>query len=128
MKTVEELLAGYALNDGEICSLKLEVNYTANNSSLRQAALEVLIRKEATRGKWVPCLLKIHMAGVQRIVISEDFAMSRYSDVVFKTLEEGKYYLSFDPCGNSGEPHENDNLVFIASSVSVEESIIQDRF
>ena len=128
MKTIEELLAGYALNDGEICSLKLDVNYAANNSSLRRAALEVLIRKEATDGKWVPCLLKIQLAGVQRIVISEDFELSRYSDVVFKEVEEGKCYLSFDPHGNSGEPHENDNLVFVASSVSVEEGIIQDRF
>jgi hypothetical protein len=54
--------------------------------------------------------------------------LSRYSDVVCKEIEEGKYYFSFDPYGNSGEPHENDNLVFIASSVSVEEGVIQDRF
>jgi hypothetical protein len=127
MKTIEELLAGYALNDGEICFLKLSANYIANDSSLRHVALEVLIRKEAD-GKWVPCLLKIHLAGVQRIVISEDFVLSRYSDVVFKEIEKGRYYLSFDPCGNSGEPHEDDNLVFVASSVSVEEGVIQDRF
>ena len=128
MKTIEELLAGYALNDGEICALKLDVDYTANNSSFRQAVLEVLIRKEATHDKWVPCLLKIQLTDVQRIVISEDVEVNRYSDVVFKKLGEGKYYLSFDPHGNSGEPHENDNLVFIARSVSVEEGVIQDRF
>ena len=128
MKTIEELLAGYALNDGEICSLKLDVDYAANDSSLRQVALEVLIRKEAAHDKWVPCLLKIHLTDVQRIIISEDFELSRYSDVVFKKIEEGRYYLAFDPYGNSGEPHENDNLVFIASSVNVEEGVIQDRF
>ncbi|UOQ98987.1 hypothetical protein MUN81_05720 [Hymenobacter sp. 5317J-9] len=128
MKTVEELLAGYALNDGEICSLKLDVDYAANNYLHRQAALEVLIRKEAAHNKWVPCLLKIQLSGVHRIVISEDFELSRYSDVVFKEIEERKYYLSFDPYGNLGEPHENDNLVFVASSVSVEEGVIQDRF
>ena len=128
MKTMEELLVGYALNDGEICSLKLDVDYTVNNSSFRQAALEVLIRKEVADGKWVPCLLKIQLTSVQRIVISEDFELSRYSDVVFKEVGEGKYYLSFDPYGNLGEPHENDNLVFVANSVSVEEGAIQDRF
>ena len=121
-------MVGYALNDGEICSLKLDVNYTVNNSSSRQAALEVLIRKEAADGKWVPCLLKIQLTGVLRIVISEDFELSRYSDLVFKEVGEEEYYLSFDPYGNSGEPHENDNLVFVANSVSVEEGVIQDRF
>ena len=125
---IEELLAGYALNDGEIYSLKLDTNYVANDSSLRQAALEVLIRKKAADGKWAPCLLKIHLVGVQRVVINEDFVLGRYSDVVFKEVEKGKYYLSFDPYGNSGEPHENDNLVFVASSVRIEEVIIQDRF
>ena len=127
MKTTEELLAGFALNDGEICSLKLHVHYAANNSSLRQAALVVLIRKKVAHDKWVPCLLKIQLSGVQRIVISEDFELSRYSDVVFKKVGDEKYYFSFDPNGNSGEPHENDNLVFVASSVSVEEGVIQDR-
>ena len=121
-------MVGYALNDGEICSLKLDVDYTVNNSSFRQAALEVLIRKEVADGKWVPCLLKIQLTSVQRIVISEDFELSRYSDVVFKEVGEGKYYLSFDTYGNLGEPHENDNLVFVANSVSVEEGAIQDRF
>ena len=127
MKTTAELLAGYALNDGEICSLKLDVDYAANNSSLRRVALAVMIRKKAVHN-WVPCLLKIHLAGVQKIVISEDFDLNRYSDIVFKEVEEGKYYVSFDPYGNSGEPHENDNLVFVASSVSIEEGVIQNRF
>jgi hypothetical protein len=65
MRTIEELLNGYALNDGEICSLKLDTNYAANDSSCRQAALEVLIRKKAANG-WVPCLLKIRLAGLQK--------------------------------------------------------------
>ena len=125
---IEELLASYALNDGEICSLNFDANYATNNSSLRQAALEVLIRKKSTSGKWVPCLLRIHLVGVQRIVINEDFALSRYSDMVFKEVEKERYYISFDPYGNSGEPHENDNMVFVASSISVEEGVIQDRF
>ena len=125
---MEELLAGYALNDGEICSIKLDANYAANDSSPRQAALEVLIRKKAASGKWVPCLMRINLTGVQRIVINEDFGLSRYTDVVFKKMGKGKFYLSFDPCGNSGEPHEDDNLVFVANSISIEEGLIQDRF
>ena len=123
METIEELLAGYALNDGEIRSLKLDANYAASNSSFRQAALQILIRKKAVN-EWVPCLLNIHLAGVQKIVINEDFDLNRYSDIVFKEIEKGTYYLSLDPYGNSGEPHENDNLVFIANSVSVEEGVI----
>ncbi len=122
-------MAGYALNDGEICSIKLAVDYTsANNSALRQASVDVLIRKKTADGKMQPCLLQIHLNGVRKIVINEEFDSRYYSDVVFKRVENGLWYLSLDPYGNAGEPHEEDNLVIVSEAVRIDEGVIQDRF
>lgn len=50
MKPMEELLAKYALNDGELRSLRLNANYTSVNDSLvRQASVEVLVRKRLAK-------------------------------------------------------------------------------
>lgn len=83
---MEELLARYILNDGQIRSLDLRVEYgSANSSSLRQASVEILTRKKLLNGKWEPCLLRIHLINVQKIVIYDDFdSPSYYSDVVFR--------------------------------------------
>ncbi|MGY2131139.1 hypothetical protein ACW9KT_02845 [Hymenobacter sp. HD11105] len=126
---MEELLAGYALNDGKICSIRLEVEYSSvTNSAVRQASVHLLIRKKATNGKWEPCLLQIQLIGIQKLVINEEFDSTYYSDVVFKKIENDMWYLSLDPYGNSGEPQEKDNLVIVAESVKIEEEILQDRF
>lgn len=126
---MEELLAGYALNDGEICSLNLEVEYTsASNYPLRQASVVLLVRKKTASKTLTPCLLKIKLTKVRKVVLNEDFGSINYSDVVFKKVENGLWYLSLDPYGNSGEPHEEDNLVIVAESLEIEEGAIQDRF
>jgi hypothetical protein len=126
---MEELLADYALNDGEICSLNLGIEYTsAKNSPRRQASVALLVRKKTASEKLEPCILKVKLTGVQKVVLNEDFGSVYYSDVVFKKVESGLWYLSLDPHGNAGEPHEEDNLVIMAESIEVEEGVIQDRF
>jgi hypothetical protein len=46
------------------------------------------------------------------IDLFEDFQTdSGYSDVTFLKLDNGDFYLSLDPFGNSGMPHAKDNLV-----------------
>ena len=122
---MDELLAKYILDDGAICSLSLEVDYTsASNSPHRQASVEVLIRKKLLNDKWEPCRLQIHFIGIQKIVINEEFSSFYYSDIVFRKEENGMWYLSLDPYTNLGEPHEEDNLVIVAHSVSIEERAI----
>ncbi len=53
--------------------------------------------------------------------INEDMDSDYYSDIVLVKQENGTYYLSLDPYGNSGEPHEDDNLVIIANAFAIEE-------
>ncbi|MET4105619.1 hypothetical protein [Hymenobacter sp. UYP22] len=125
---MEKLLEEYALNDGEILSLKLDAAYALNSESmLRQAFVELLIRKRVGNA-WMPCVLQIELGEILSLRLNEDFTSSRYSDIVFKRIEDDRWYLSLDPYGNSGEPHEKDNLVIVAKSVKIDEGVIQDRF
>ncbi|GGG27574.1 hypothetical protein [Hymenobacter glacieicola] len=125
---MEKLLKDYALNDGEIISLKINAAYTFNSEPvLRQASVELLIRKRA-RNAWMPCVLQIELDEILSLRLNEDFASPRYSDIVFKRIEDDRWYLSLDPYGNSGEPHEEDNLVIVAKSVKIDEGVTQDRF
>lgn len=122
---MEDLLKGYALNDGEILSLKLDAAYAFNKESvLRQASVKLLIRKQVGN-KWEPCALQIELSGICKILIDEDFVTSRYSDIILKRTNDNLWYLALDPCGNSGEPHQDDNLVIVANSLSIKEQPIQ---
>ncbi|RSK46277.1 hypothetical protein [Hymenobacter perfusus] len=124
---MEKLLAGYVLNDGEIYSLELGAQYgSASGSPRRQASVALLVRKKTVDGKLETCLLQIHLTGVQKIVLNEEFGSCYYSDVVFKRVE-GLWYLSLDPYGNSGELHEQDNWVIVAEAVAIEEGVIPNR-
>ena len=125
---MDEIPAEYAWNDGELCSLKLTTDYIASDSSSRQAAVEMLIRKRVAKNKWEPCRVHILLSGIQKVVINDDFELSRYSDVTFTKTESNAWYLSLDPHGNSGEPHEDDNMVFVADSMNIKEGAIQARF
>ncbi|GAB2457839.1 hypothetical protein GCM10011375_06780 [Hymenobacter qilianensis] len=125
---MEELLATYALSDGKIRSLQLGLEYTsASNSPLRQASIALQVRKKTANGKLKPCLLQLKLIGIRKLVFNEEFDSCYYSDVIFKKLENGLWYLSLDPSGNSGEPDEEDNMVVVAESVEVEEGA-QDKF
>jgi len=70
----------------------------------------------------------ILLSGIQKVVINDDFKLSRHSDVTFTKTENNTWYLSLDPHGNSGEPHEDDNMVFVADSMNIKEGAIQARF
>ena len=114
--TLEELGNGYFICDGEIFSLKVNLDYYSYNSS--NAIIELKIRKRITRKLTEAYIVKITFNQVEDIRLYEDFKSGRYySDIVLKELESGLFYLSLDPFGNSGEPHEEDNLVIIAKEI-----------
>lgn len=118
--TLEQLGNGYYLCDGEIISLNINLDYSFNSSSNSKITLRV--RKRLTRKLDEPCILELTMTQVQEIRLFEDFKSGQeYSDIVLKELESGQVYLSLDPFGNSGEPHEKDNLVIIGKEILIEE-------
>lgn len=67
-------------------------------------------------------LVRITLNHLQEIRCFEDFKGGRYySDIVLKELESSQIYVSLDFFGNSGAPHEADNLVIIAKKIAIEE-------
>ena len=118
--TLEELGKGYYLCDGEILSINVHLDYSFDDSS--KANVELRVRKRKTRKLSESCIIGLTFIQVQNISLYEDFKSGRdYSDIVLKELESGLIYLSLDPFGNSGEPHEEDNLVVIGKEILIVE-------
>lgn len=116
------MLENYILVDGEIIMLSLGLEYQfVSNSPIRQATIQLAVRKRLSPTKWVPCQVQLQFQQLRKIDISEDFSSASYSDFVLMRLPDKTWYLSLDPYGNAGEPHEQDNLVVVAESLAVKE-------
>lgn len=116
---VEELFSRYYLNDGEINLLRINLNYL--NTEESSAFIELKVRKPAGKKKFKNCKIELRFEHLKEVIIVEDLDILYYSDITFKQIENGFFYLSLDPYGNSGEPHEEDNLVFIAGKLNFKE-------
>ncbi|OON67782.1 hypothetical protein [Hymenobacter sp. CRA2] len=113
----------YALNDGEIRAVELSLRY--GESAASKGSVQLRVRKRVSKNRYESCLLTLEFGCVVRAVVDEDFTNSinyNYSDIVLTKLENGLYYLSLDPFGNSGKPHEQDNLVLVAQSLTIHEA------
>ncbi|GAB3830163.1 hypothetical protein [Hymenobacter jeollabukensis] len=111
----------YALNDGEIRAVELSLRYGEPTAS--KGSVQLRVRKQVAPNKYESCLLTLELSGVTKVLLDEDFTAGvYYSDIVLTKLENGLYYLSLDPFGNSGKPHEQDNLILVAQSLIIHEA------
>lgn len=109
----EDPLSNYALNDGEILWFKLDL-------SQQTCTLRLNVREYAETRKLKEFIIDLNFTEVSSIEISEDFrTYGRYSDVTFSKTNDGSFYLSLDPYGNTGIPDEKDNFVIIAKYLVV---------
>ncbi|RZK36119.1 MAG: hypothetical protein EOO57_07785 [Hymenobacter sp.] len=121
---MNELLENYILADGTIISISLGLEYQfTSNSPVRQAIIQLAVRKRLSPTKWIPCQIQLQFHQLCRIKVLEDFSSASYSDIVLKQLSDTTWYLSLDPFGNTGEPHEQDNLVIVANQLTLKEVI-----
>lgn len=120
---LEELYSTYVLCDGEIHSFKLDFNYLSfGDTKHTEAIIELKVRKKAAKKRFEYCRIDLHFQQVVKFSLYEDFGSSvNYSDITLKKLENGLYYFSIDPYGNSNEPNEKDNFVIVAKSIQVQE-------
>ena len=70
--------------------------------------------------------MKLDVEELRKAAIAEEFEMASYSDIILKRQADTTWYFSLDPFGNSGEPHENDNMVLVATSVAIAEGVIHE--
>ncbi|RYD52786.1 MAG: hypothetical protein EOP52_01165 [Sphingobacteriales bacterium] len=111
--TIEDIHDDYALCDGEILSYTVDVARCS-------FAVRLLVRKIIGKQTFQECKIELVFSECDSIDISEDFRTSgTYSDITLAKLSDGTFYLSLDPYGNFGEPHENDNYVIVGSSLAL---------
>ena len=107
----EEFRTKYLLSDGQV--LGMSVDFEQKQISLRLNA-RVLNGKKAER-----CEIKLHLNESFELDLVDTLDMEWHSDMVFIRLENGEFYLSFDPFGNSGLPNDSDNFVIKCKGVEL---------
>ena len=112
-----DLLSKYALNDGEIHSLKLEyASETTQNSMI----IDLKVKKYISKNKFVPCLLRLIFSELIELSIYEDFGTEgNYSDITILFEVKDEYYFSFDPYDNKNKQNDKDNFIIKARKLEI---------
>jgi hypothetical protein len=115
----EEFRKKYILSDGQVLSMTVE--FEQKKIGLRLNA-QKFVGKKTER-----CEIVLHLYDVFELDLVETLDFEWHSDVVFVQLEGGEDYVSFDPYGNSGLPHESDNFIVKCKGVEVFDGGESDR-
>lgn len=104
----------YILSDGKI--LRMTCDFEQN-----QIELQLQVRKYVQK-KILSCNIILYFENVSELDLLDNFDYSgNYSDIVLVKIAENQIYVSLDPYGNSGQPHESDNFVIKAASCVLKE-------
>lgn len=113
--TLNQIFKDYALNDGRIAKFEFDFNAKKIN-------IELEIKKRIIKQKFEACKILLTFSNVKLFDIIEDFQTDgQYSDITILEKENESVYVSFDPYGNSGIPHEQDNWIIKADTLSIVE-------
>lgn len=112
----------FALSDGEILSFYFDYSQLNDNLFLPNTAIiKISARQILKRRKYRICKLVMTLTNVVEIRIFDEGDNGNYSDITIIKQDNGTYYVSFDPYGNTNTPHENDNFVIIAHTLDISE-------
>lgn len=113
--TLNEALKIYALNDGQISHFEFDFRTKKLN-------MKLLVRKHIAKQSFEPREVMLTFHDVKLFDIFEDFPTNgQYSDITIFENENDGVYASFDPYGNSGIAHEDDNWIIKAEQIIVNE-------
>ena len=120
--TLEQIYnANYVLSDGEI----LSIHFKNQNGTIVEIIISTrqFLKKEKYRvSKLLMTLTRI----VEINLFDNADILGSYSDITIERLENGNYYVSFDPYGNSNKRHERDNNIFISENIEFGEILKED--
>ncbi|MBS1666467.1 MAG: hypothetical protein JST58_03740 [Bacteroidetes bacterium] len=106
----------YVLSDGEILSIHIA---QMNGST---AKVTISARQYLKKEKYRTCNVEVTFTNITRISLFDDAdILGNYSDITIARLDNGNYYVSFDPYGNTNKPHEQDNYIIISEKLEFEE-------
>lgn len=119
----------YSLSDGDILSIHID------NQECPYAELTISTRQYLKKEKYRNCKLAIIFTNIIKISLFDNAdILGKYSDVTIARLDNGNYYVSFDPYENTNKPHEQDNNIIISEQIDFKElqldatSFTSDRF
>jgi hypothetical protein len=110
--TLRDLLSVFALSDGYV--LGLDLDYPSKSISIRFKGRRMM---KQNKFDWVTGTLQF--SGVTALDVYEDFPTDGgCTDVTLTRTDDNDFYLSLDPYGNSGLPHEQDNWIVKAAALT----------
>jgi hypothetical protein len=109
--SIDELKIIYAFADGSVTSFTLDYEP-------RQFSIALNIKRQKGKDIFQSCAIELVFSGLSMLHIFEDFPTNGgYTDITFLKLDTGEFYLSLDPFGNSGFPHNEDNFIIISRTL-----------
>ncbi len=97
------------------------------NQSGTIVEIELSARQFLKKEKYRVSKLLITLTGIVELSLFDNAdILGNYSDITIQKLENGNYYVSFDPCGNTNKRHGSDNNIFISENIEFEEISEED--
>lgn len=113
--TLEDLQRAVILCDGQVQSIRVRPMSS-------EVDVALLVRSRAFPDGPPDIVVDLTFMGAVEHSFNDDNmddTQGYYSDITFCRRADGRYYLSLDPFGNSGEPHEKDNDIVVADGVTI---------
>jgi hypothetical protein len=113
MSIIDDIFKNYALCDGKIYHFEFSFDK-------KELSVDLQVGKSISKNQYQDCKIRLTFIEVLEFNIFEDFpANGQYSDITLTTLDSDQLYVSFDPYGNSGRPHEDDDWIIKSKSVKI---------
>ena len=115
--TLEQIYnENYVLYDGEISS----IHFDYQNGTIIKIIIST--KQYLKKEKYRTCKLLMTLTKIVELNLFDNSEiLGNYSDITILKLENGNYYVAFDPYDNTNKPHENDNNIFISENIEFEE-------
>jgi hypothetical protein len=110
--SLDELFSIFPLSDGNI--LGFDFDYSTRTLRLRFQGT-----KQVAQNRHKISVAVLEFGGLIVMDLFEDFSTDGgCTDVTLAKTDNSEYYLSLDPYGNTGMPHERDNWIIRAESLT----------
>ena len=108
----------YVLSDGEVLSIHID----NKNGTIIKIAINT--RQYLNKNHFRNCKIQLEFSQLLELNLFDNASiLGSYSDFTILKTEDNNYYASFDPFGNTNNPHENDNNVIISKDLEIKEII-----
>jgi len=123
--TLEQFqIENYTLSDGEIMSIAIDYCKQSETPYFAPTSVRIELSISQAHGyrKYRKCRAVLTLTGISEIRIFDQQELNGlYSDITITILASGMYYIAFDPYDNSNVPNDEDNYVFIAQTIDIQE-------